>query len=175
VVYNKATVVGIILNTSEINDIRRFYETEKNALFSWALILIGNRETAEDIVHDVFVKLLRQERLPREIRPYVFQAIRNTSINHKKRKILTEDTALPLEIRITGNNGHVGSLEARLTIEEFLGLVDAIEQECLTLKECAGWTFKEIAAFQQRPINTVISCHRRALDKLRKALEATNE
>ena len=163
------------MNTSEINDIQRFYETEKNALFSWALVLAEDRETAEDIVHDVFVKLLRQKRLPQELRPYVFRAIRNTAINSNKRKMRTESILPTTEIRLTGNNGQVDSLEARLTIEEFLELVTTVERECLTLKECTGWTFKEIAAFQQRPINTVISCHRRALEKLRKALEDTNE
>lgn len=163
------------MNKSEINNIQRFYETEKNTLFSWALILVGDRQTAEDIVHDVFVKLLRQKRLPQELRPYVFQAIRNTAINSNKRKLRTESILPTTEIRLTGNNGQVDSLEARLTIEEFLELVTTVERECLILKECAGWTFKEIAAFQQRHINTVISCHRRALAKLRKALEATNE
>lgn len=163
------------MNASEINCIRTFYEAERNALFAWALVMSSHREVAEDIVHDVFAKLLRQERLPRELRPYVFQAIRNTAINERQRRKRVEANNHRAEITLTGNPIAADCIQTRISIEEFLGMVEPLERECLTLKECAGWTFKEIAAFQERSINTVISCHRRALEKLRNLLERTNE
>jgi len=72
-----------------------------------ALVLYGNRFTnntaaSSDIVHDVFVELIEKNRLPeiKNIRSYLFQSVKNRSINHLKseKKQIVEPSDFNLSI-----------------------------------------------------------------------------
>ncbi|HIA46543.1 MAG TPA: hypothetical protein EYN96_00890 [Candidatus Hydrogenedentes bacterium] len=53
---------------------------------TYALSLLGSRELAEDVLHAVFAELLQRDRLPDDLRPYVFRSVRNRSIDHFRKE-----------------------------------------------------------------------------------------
>jgi RNA polymerase sigma-70 factor (ECF subfamily) len=63
-------------------------EVSQRAL-GYAITLVGNRQDAEDMVHDCFSRLLAKSDvydLPRDGTKLLFKAVTNACINHSKRK-----------------------------------------------------------------------------------------
>ena len=50
-----------MVTQSQINRLQRFYECHRQALFTYALSLTGQSVEAEDLLHNVFAKLLDKE------------------------------------------------------------------------------------------------------------------
>lgn len=151
--------------------VRAFYAAHRQGLFTYALLLSGRRDAAEDAVHAAFANLLRRGRIPREWRSYVFRCVRNEALQlcrQEKRRSERESI-------LAQNNGqqppgslhgwHPEDLQAAL---ETLG--DA-ERESIVLKLYDGLTFREIAAVRGVSINTASSWYRRGIEKLRSILE----
>ncbi len=70
-----------------IDQIRRFYETSRQEVYTYALSITRSVEVAEDVIHTVFCKMLDRGRPPRELRPYVFRSIRNAAIDELRRRV----------------------------------------------------------------------------------------
>ena len=72
--------------SGDSNALARIYEKYKDALLKIASGLLNQNNAAEDIVHDVFVELIEKGRLPeiKNIRSYLFQSVKNRSINYLK-------------------------------------------------------------------------------------------
>ncbi len=62
--------------------LRQVFETEESPLLRYAHGLVGQRETAEDLVQDAFVKLHAHWDDVENPRAWLFRCIRNLSINH---------------------------------------------------------------------------------------------
>jgi RNA polymerase sigma factor (sigma-70 family) len=69
------------MKRAHIDRLQRFYEVHRQALFTYALARTRQRETAEDRVQDVIMKLLDHGRPPLDLRPYAFRMIRNAAID----------------------------------------------------------------------------------------------
>ncbi len=84
-------------NESFFEDLfRQYYK----ALKAYAFKYVGDMDTAEDIVQDVFFECwLKRDniRIETQIRPYLFKAVSNKSLNFLKSK--EEREKVPLEIR----------------------------------------------------------------------------
>ncbi|MBI3119389.1 MAG: RNA polymerase sigma factor [Candidatus Hydrogenedentes bacterium] len=149
----------------EIEQVRRVYEIGKNDFLVYAVTLTHDLESAEDIVHAVFERLLRKQRLPRECRPYVFRAIRNAALDARRRNKVREDGALPLAPPNEAANPLL-----QLQVREALAVLEEDEREVIVLKLYTGLSFKEIAEVRGVPQSTASSWYYRALEKLRPLL-----
>ncbi len=138
------------------------------ALFSYALSRTGHRETAEDVVHGAFAQVLKKQRLPKEVLPYLYRCIRNGAVDgHRRAALRKEKDAL-----FAAPNGATSpEVVARFKeLEDALGVLESDEGEAIVLKLYGGLTFKEIAVVKGKSVNTVASWYRRGLEKLRKHL-----
>ena len=57
----------------------------ESPLLSYALRLVGNRETAEDVVQDAFMKLHEQFDKVREPRRWLYRTVHNLALNHLRK------------------------------------------------------------------------------------------
>ena len=146
----------------QIEQLHRFYITNQQALFTYALSLTKHRESAEDLLQDVLAKLLQQPRLPKELRPYVFRMVRNRAIDEYRRKDVATTTLLDLE-RLPDNSADKDLLPA---LEDGLNALDDNVREVIVLKNLDGLRFREIAAILDKPIGTITTWHRRGLERL---------
>ena len=145
-----------------------FYAAHKQELFTYALSITRSSVCAEDAVHDAFRGILGRNRLPAELRPYVFRCVRNASLDlvravererHKiegYQSIFQEEEAAPHQE----------------TVAEFLALLSAWEREIVVLKVYSGLTFKEIAGVCGSKQGTVAASYWRSLQKLREQVRA---
>jgi RNA polymerase sigma-70 factor (ECF subfamily) len=146
--------------------IRRFYETHRQELYTYALLLTRSPDAAEDAIHTAFCNLLRRGRAPKELRPYIFRCIRNAAVDELRRAQRPEP---PVAIFAPVDPAH--GLNGRAHLEEALGDLAEDERESIVLKLYNGLTFKEIATTRKVSINTAASWYRRGIEKLRLSMQ----
>jgi RNA polymerase sigma-70 factor (ECF subfamily) len=148
-----------------VERLRHLYESSRAELYMYALSITKHAQRAEDAVHTAFHSVLRTRRPPRELRPYVFRAVRNAAIDMLKadgreqsapeyfERVTTPDPALPA------------------MVEDLLQQLSPDQREAVVLKMYSGLTLREIAETRGVSINTAASWYRRGLDHLRKLME----
>ena len=62
--------------------LRQVFDAEESALLRFAHSLTGQRETAEDLVQDAFLKLHTHWHEVQQPRPWLFRCVRNLALNH---------------------------------------------------------------------------------------------
>ncbi|MBI2425750.1 MAG: sigma-70 family RNA polymerase sigma factor [Candidatus Hydrogenedentes bacterium] len=155
------------MHTADIEEIRRFYEAHQRALYAYALTLTGCGSAAEDVLHTVFYRLLRLPALPRDLKPYVYSAVRNGAVDGMRRAA----RSAPEESIVAHLNGSTPPDRIALQDEvaHLLRAVNEDERECIVLKIYAGLTFDEIARTRAVSPNTAASWYRRGMEKMRLA------
>jgi RNA polymerase sigma factor (sigma-70 family) len=145
-----------------IEKINQFYRENKQALYTYALSLTRNRESAEDAVQTAICKLLKRPILPVRMRPYVFRCVRNAAIDDWRSQGTKKEVLFDLEaITMTAEERvlwkQIGDLLYELTGDE---------RETIILKAAHEFTFQEIATLRRASIHTVASWYRRGIQKL---------
>lgn len=145
----------------DIDRLRDLYTLHRRALFLYALSLTGEREGAEDVVHEVVSRVLVRSELPTDPRPYLFRSIRNEAIDRMRRRQREPRPDPPAEIRFDEQ------LVRRKVIHDGLAALPADQREAIVLKVYGGLTFRGFAGIFEESENTVASRYRRGLDRLR--------
>ena len=128
---------------------------------------------SEDLVQDLFVRLLQREEDPDEPIRYCLRAFRNRAFNYRKslwRRLTREWEAQAwFEVR-------ADELDPRETAAmRCLATLPPEQREVVVLKIWHGLTFATIAEMVQLSPNTVAGRYRYGLRRLRRALEKLTE
>ena len=145
-------------------DVRRLYEEHGRALLAYACALLRDPSAAEDVLHEVFTKLLRgRVTIDGEPIRYLFRAVRNTALNHirgQAREIGLGDAARWLE-------SPDGSTETSMALQSALRTLPEEQREVVVLRVWGQLTFEEAAAVIGISPNTAASRYRYGLAKLK--------
>ena len=154
-------------NKLSAEDVRRLYDQHGPALVAYARGFVPDAAAAEDVVHQVFLRLLSAD-LAKPDMPvaYVYRAIRNAALNARRSHLRL--AALDLQSNVFQHRG--GNQEAALTLEKALAELPEEQREVVVMRVWSGMTLEEIAAAVDAPLNTIASRYRYALDKLREKL-----
>lgn len=147
------------LTSDEVQDL---YRQHGPALLAYGTSLIGDRAAAEDVLHQVFVKILGRERLPEDPRLYLFKAVRNRALN----ALRGSARLMSLDAQEWLVKPH-GMVEAGLEIEQAMRELPQEQREVVVMRIWGEMTIPEIAAVLDIPENTAASRYRYALNKLR--------
>jgi RNA polymerase sigma-70 factor (ECF subfamily) len=170
--------------------IRRY----ERPVFSLIFRMVRDRETAEDLAQDTFIKVLNHlDRYRPEFRlsSWLFKIANNVAIDHlRKRQIETVSidgsphAATAAEVEATSFDV-VARQETALEEMEARELGNAIERaiaslrpeyrSCILLRHVEGRSYEEIAATLDLPLGTVKTYIHRARHQLREALEGERE
>lgn len=148
-------------NGQFIDEVRRLYEGDKQALFSYALSITHERRAAEDAIHAAFCSVLDRARPSGDLRPYLFKCVRNAAIDIRRRERRDDPPASLF------NGKHGVDPATRLQADEALAILNEDERECVVLKLYSGFTFNEIAELRHVSINTAASWYRRGIERMR--------
>ena len=145
-------------------DVRRLYEEHGRALLAYASALLRDPSAAEDVLHHVFLNLLKgRAAMNGAPAPYLFRAVRNTALNHirgQSRETDLGDTAVWLE-------SPDGSPETSIALQSALRALPDEQREVVVLKTWGHLTFEEAAAVIGVSPNTAASRYRYGIEKLR--------
>lgn len=117
----------------------RVYQELKKPVYTICYRITQSKETAEDITHDVFVKLFRSppDASIKNIRAWIFQMARNLSIDALRKKSQMSEQEEDANILDYYNHIHL-----RMDIEAALRKLPREECEILTLHLNAGFSLK---------------------------------
>lgn len=147
---------------------RVWYERHGPALLAYARSLVGDAGIAEDVVQQVFVKLLQGgTAVPEVPGAYLYRAVRNGALNARRNGLRDA----PLEQASSWFVHSGGNQEAALALQAALGELPEEQREVVMMRIWSGMTLEEIAAATEVSLNTAASRYRYALGKLRERLK----
>jgi len=148
-------------------EVRHLYDQHGPALVAYARSFVTDAAAAEDVVHQVFLRLLSPEvEMPDVPVAYVYRAVRNAALNARR----NGQRHAPLDPQPSVFKHRGGNMEAALTLEKALGELPEEQREVVVMRIWSGLTLEETAAVTGAPLNTVASRYRYALEKLREKL-----
>jgi|SRR5579863_5091295 len=114
-------------------------------------------------------------RASREPKSYAFRAVRNAAVDlARMRGRHSSEPAEALETYTTIESSGIDN-EALVAAQAALEQIDDAAREVVELQLHASLTFQEIAELLDRPLQTVASRHRRAIERLRELMEICHE
>ena len=162
--------------------IRRY----ERPVFSLIFRMVRNRELAEDLSQETFVKVLKAVQSYRpefKFSSWVFKIANNAAIDHiRKRELdtlslegsphadtpeLIEATALQISERGESQLDEVANRELGGTIERAVETLRPEYRSCILLRHVEGRTYEEIAEILNLPLGTVKTYIHRARNELR--------
>jgi RNA polymerase sigma-70 factor, ECF subfamily len=163
------------LRSGDRDALGELYDRHAPVALAVALRIVGDREQAEDLVHDAFVivwqKIARYDAARGSLRAWLLTIVRNRAIDRVRASrpaVELDDGDLP-----SGPNPTWEEAVSRLSAAEVRLAIDALPAEQRNAIELAyfnGHTYREIAQITGVPQGTVNGRMRLALAKLREAL-----
>jgi RNA polymerase sigma-70 factor (ECF subfamily) len=170
------------VNPSHWSDLLlRTFNEARDELVSTLWFMLGNQEDAQDIAQEVFLRCWRaQEGLPEvhNLRAWIFRvglnAAKDLQRSAWRRRVKPLLGAEIMPTRAERETASVcGELEHRESLEllrQALTHLRPEEQEVFLLRQNGELTYEQIAEVSNRPVGTVKTQMRSALQKLRKVL-----
>jgi RNA polymerase sigma-70 factor (ECF subfamily) len=145
-------------------DVRQLYEEHGRAMLAYASALLRDPSAAEDVLHQVFLKLLGgRAAVNGEPRAYLFRAVRNGALNH----IRGQSREVEFDAAVLWLESPGASRETVVALQSALQALPQEQREVVVLHLWGQLTFEETAAIVGISPNTAASRYRYALAKLK--------
>jgi RNA polymerase sigma-70 factor (ECF subfamily) len=155
------------------------FERYYKQLFNYLLRLTGNAQVSEDLVQEVFMRILKYRRSWRSecaFRTWMFQIARNVRIDHVQRNIQSivslEDNAMEFVCPLPTPDAAAEQKDDMRIMLTALGRLPEERREVLLLRGFQGLKFEEIAAVLKCSVNTIKG---RAFIAIRELRAAVNQ
>jgi len=188
-------VADQVLTDNELIDIVRSGQAEQYAkvigryqgkLFAYLYRLIGNRDEAEDLLQDVFIKAfknLHSYDSSRKFSSWIYRIAHNEAVNFIKRKSLKrfvswEDVSSTKD-KLESSSSEESADDAWIRKESIKEVDDAINKlpikykQVLLLRYFSDKSYEEIGEILGKPVNTVGTLINRAKKKLSEEMAKT--
>lgn len=148
-----------------------FYNQTSSIVYGFALSILRNKQDAEDIMHDAFIKAYTSAVTYRPMgKPmaWMLTIVKNLCYNRIRSGRIFEDIDEYEDAAVSDE------LQDKVTdkaiLQQALRILDEQERQIVTLYSVAGMKHREIAEILEMPTGTVLSKYNRALAKMRKEL-----
>ncbi len=151
----------------------RLYGETHAAVYAFALSVVQNREDAEDVLQDVYVRIWKSAPSYRDMgKPlaWIFTIARNLALMEIRRKTRVVPVSPGEWEEIFLECPAVDAEDAQV-LSSVMGILDEEERQIVLLHAAAGFKHRESAELLGMGLSTVLSKYSRALKKLRQALE----
>lgn len=141
--------------------LRHVFDAEESPLLRYAHGLTGQRETAEDIVQEAFLRLHAHWQEVESPRPWLFRCVRNLALNHlrdNKRNTSMEtnpQTSKEWENPTLAPEATLGKLEAIGTLQLLISELPEPDRTLVSLKYLSNLRYDEIAAQTNLTVSNV--------------------
>lgn len=150
---------------------RELYEMTKSAVYGLALSYLRNTDDAEDILHDVFVKIYENAASYQSNgKPLAW--ILTITKNMCLMKLRNQKNIMDIDefSEMLSDNDKV-TVEDKMILDMIFKNVPVEERNILVLHVVAGYKFREIAKQLNMPLSTVLAKYRRTIKKIKKLYE----
>lgn len=138
--------------------IYEWYEQYKTGIFRYALSLLKDPDGAEDVLQEVFLRILAGKYFPEpgKEQAYLYRMARNLCFDHLRR-----------QKRLAQEPPQILSEPSRYTYIELISVLEPKEREIVTLKIVGCLTHREIAKVLGLTEHAAKKRYERAIQKLR--------
>lgn len=157
--------------------LHEIYDTYKRDLLTLAMSLLGDLAVAEDVVHDVFLSLLKLSgrlKVTGSLKGYLTTCVVNGARNliraHRRHPTGDLDELDPVPAADDQPEDAAVVAEQLGHLEWALGQLPYLQKEVLVLRVYGQMPFKDIAKQQGVSTNTALGRYRYAIDRLRSLL-----
>ncbi|WP_260482309.1 sigma-70 family RNA polymerase sigma factor [Sphingomicrobium flavum] len=154
------------------------FERTNGKLFGICMRILRNRELAEDVVQEVYIKIWRKAGRYQEDKasPMTWMATiaRNSAIDVLRRKQpaqVGDEVLANLPDPAPLSDQHIEADQLKNRIEDCLGELDAKYRECIRHAYFEGLSYSQVATKVDRPLGTIKGWMRRAFISLRDCLD----
>ena len=155
---------GLRDRTLDRDQVQRLYERHGPALLAYACAFLRDPADAEDVVHQVFLQLLRGRSSVVDLSPgYLFHAVRNGALNH----IRGRSREVDLDGEVQWLESPSESKETALALQSALRALPQEQREAIVLRVWGQLTFEEVGDVVGISPNTAASRYRYGLAKLK--------
>lgn len=162
--------------------LRQIYDRYKVDLLKLAVVLAGDVNTAEDIVHDVFVKFAGSASTLKpsgSLRSYLGTSVVNRARNHVRDRRRHSETSLDgaEQLAALGHSPQQWAVlsEQLACLSQALGQLPYEQREVICLRMQMDLTVAQIATLQSTSVNTVKGRYRYGMERLRSLLDSEVE
>ena len=146
------------------------YTDLKTPVYTVIYRIVGSRESAEDIMQELFLRLFRQppDKSIKNLRAYIFQAAHNMALDHlrRKRPLFLDDALSRSEESVCDSE-----LDTGLDIDAALRRLTDEERRVVILRINAALTLHETAQIMGKSVASVHRTYNRALKALKQLLQ----
>ena len=166
---------------SDAEWIRSIVDTHAGDLTRFAASIVGDMESAKDVVQDVFVRLWREprERVEDHIRPWLFRVCRNRALDLRRKggrmRALTEVDTAKATVDAPGPESMAEQKDSHSQILNLLEELPENQREVVRLKFQNGMSYKEIATVTELSVTNVGYLLHTAIHTLRSRAMAVGE
>ncbi len=154
-----------VANSAEIEALYRHHGA---ALLLFATAMAGERSRAQDLVHQVFLKLIENGSLSRAVdkKAYLFACVRNAVLNERKRG----ERQAPLDTDTAWFSPPDRDYAGEQNLRRALGTLPDDQRQVVILHVWGELTFSQIGDLLGASPSTAASRYRYALGKLRDSM-----
>jgi RNA polymerase sigma-70 factor (ECF subfamily) len=127
--------------------LRQVFEAEESPLLRYAHGLVGQRETAEDLVQEAFIKLHAHWEDVTNPRAWLFRCIRNLALNHLRdhQRESTSEFLNDLAADSPDPDQSLGKLEALGTLQLLVSELEPADRQLISLKYHENLKYDQIS------------------------------
>lgn len=164
----KLTELFASIRAGDTEAFAAFYEAYKKPVYTVLWRIVGSKEMAEDLTHDLFVKLFMNPPAPsvKKIRAYVFMMARNLALNALRSKRYSD-----MENSQSYSIEDFSEINLRLDLNAAISRLGDSERQVLALHLNADLTFLEISKVMELSLPATYRIYKRALKMLRNTLD----
>jgi RNA polymerase sigma-70 factor (ECF subfamily) len=154
-------------------EIEALYRQHGAALLLFATAIVGERSRGQDLVQQVFLRLLQDDALSRanEVKAYLFGCVRNAALNERR----SDARQAPLEADSAWFSPPDRDYAGEQNLRRALGTLPDDQRQVVILHVWGELTFSQIATLLEVSSNTAASRYRYALAKLRDSMLAKED
>lgn len=179
-------LIKLYINGDE-RALREVFDRHRDRLFTYLVLLLKNRQLAEDFFQDTLVKVIDTIRSGRyneegKFKPWMMRIAHNIVIDHfrQQQKMRMQHSTEEFDIFSVMSNGDL-TREDEMLLEQrnedlrrLVAMLPEDRREIIIMRVYARMPFKEIAWVTNTNLNTAIGRMRYALTNLRQLMEEHN-
>jgi RNA polymerase sigma-70 factor (ECF subfamily) len=166
----------------DVRAVGRLYDQHHEALYRYIWMRVGEKQTAEDLTGEVFMRML--DALPRfrptgvPFRAWLYRIARNLLVDHyRKMETRSVESLQDSHGQIAAGEDPGSAVEQKLSTEHLqqaLGRLDEAQREVVSLRFLAGLSLEETALALEKTEAAVKALQHRGLAALRQVLSEGN-
>jgi len=156
------------------NAFAELYRHTYTAVYGFALSIMRNKPDAEDVMHDTYIRVYNAaagyQPMGKPLQ-WILTIVRNLCYNRIRSGKLCDDIDEYREVIGAGGD----EISDRLLLKDALEVLDFDERQIVIMHAMTGLKHREIAEILAMPTGTVTSKYKRALQKMRSAIDGRTE